>query len=288
MKEMEGYEPGLRALAGLQREFDRRFFAEFEGLPLEQRLYELVSALATDVGELAAAVRAYAYHAAGRGGRPLSETRSRSTRLLARILTRVLMAGNHLDVDVLDDYLAWTAEGGLDTGPLLSGPVGPIYARRSSVRRYLDRPVPAASKQRIMQAGADAATSRNRQARRFALIEDASRRRELVRSCGLQPFVAQAGMVVVGMATHDGLGAAADVIISLAQMECAAVAEGLGTCWLGSFNPAAVAELVGLPPGWRVVLLMAIGHPDGEHRPQPKLGLQELFFSERVPPRAAR
>ena len=40
-----------------------------------------------------------------------------------------------------------------------------------------------------------------------------------------------------------------------------AVAEGLGTCWIGAFDEAQVKEILGIPPDVRVVELMPVGYP---------------------------
>lgn len=139
-----------------------------------------------------------------------------------------------------------------------------------------------------MLAGAHAATSRNFQAHRFVFIEEPDGKRQLVEQCGMQDFVADAGLVVAGCAPREGLGAEVDVITCMAQMEAVAVSEGLGTCWLGMFREKPVAGLIDLPTGWRLVLMMAIGYPESEHFPRSKLPLEELFFAERVPASPAK
>lgn len=44
----------------------------------------------------------------------------------------------------------------------------------------------------------------------------------------------------------------------------AATSEGLGTCWVGSFDESAVRELLKVPEKYRVVALLAVGYPREE------------------------
>ena len=153
-----------------------------------------------------------------------------------------------------------------------------LCQRRRSVRRYTGEPIDPQTMQTIMEAGRWAATANNRQARRFVLIPAGEELRAFVSKAKMQPFVADAGVLVVGWATiANSQGAAADVIISLTQMEMAAVAAGLGTCWLGIFDQDIAAELIGGPAGGRVVCMLAIGHPADTGSPKPKLPREELF-----------
>ncbi len=43
-------------------------------------------------------------------------------------------------------------------------------------------------------------------------------------------------------------------------MVLAATAEGLGTCWVGSFDEAQAKTLLGVPEDMRVVALLAVGY----------------------------
>jgi len=55
-----------------------------------------------------------------------------------------------------------------------------------------------------------------------------------------------------------------DVTIAMDHLILAARAEGLGTCWIGSFNNDQIKELLGIPGGWWVVALTPLGYPEGE------------------------
>ena len=52
-----------------------------------------------------------------------------------------------------------------------------------------------------------------------------------------------------------------DVAIAMQNMVLSAIGEGLGTCWVGSFNEEEVKELLKIPENYRVVALLAMGYP---------------------------
>jgi len=37
---------------------------------------------------------------------------------------------------------------------------------------------------------------------------------------------------------------------------------GLGSCWVGSFDPDMATEIIGCPEGTRVVTVVTVGYPD--------------------------
>jgi nitroreductase len=52
-----------------------------------------------------------------------------------------------------------------------------------------------------------------------------------------------------------------DVAIAIDHLTLVAAAEGLGTCWVGAFNEAAVKQLLGVPPEAKVVAMTPVGFP---------------------------
>lgn len=51
-----------------------------------------------------------------------------------------------------------------------------------------------------------------------------------------------------------------DVTIAMQQMVIAATAEGLGTCWIGSFYEDRVRKVLKIPEELRVVAMLAVGY----------------------------
>ena len=71
------------------------------------------------------------------------------------------------------------------------------------------------------------------------------------------------------------LGAGAACMLLLAptlmdHMQLAAAELGLGTCWIGAFDPAAARDILGLPDGVEIVGMTPLGVPDIEPNPRPR------------------
>lgn len=152
-----------------------------------------------------------------------------------------------------------------------------VLKGRRSVRSFVYKPVPEADWQEILEAGRIAATSRNKQARRFVTVTDSDRIKELVQAAKMQDFLKDVSALIVGCAT-DINSTGVDVIISLTQMEAVAVSKGVGTIWLGTFDRDVISQLVKLPPDNKIVLLMAFGYAASPGQMPEKLPINELFM----------
>ena len=64
-------------------------------------------------------------------------------------------------------------------------------------------------------------------------------------------------------------------------MTLAAVAEGLGTCWIGAFLEEEVKRILGIPDGFRVVELLALGYPSEKPDARPRLPKEEIVSRDR-------
>jgi nitroreductase len=140
---------------------------------------------------------------------------------------------------------------------------------RKSVRSYLDKPVEKEKLDRVLEAARMAPSASNRQEWRFVVVTDAEKRRRLGEEAAGQRFVAEAPVVIAACAQADGnimrCGQACypiDVAIAIDHLTLAAVAEGLGTCWIGSFDPDVVRQILDIPKEIAVVELLPLGYPE--------------------------
>ncbi len=126
---------------------------------------------------------------------------------------------------------------------------------RYSARAYKPDPVEADKLARVLEAARIAPTAANRQAFRVIVIETEERKNDLRRVYGRDWFV-QAPLVLCVCAVPseawvrkaDGWNAAeVDATIVMSHIVLAAAEEGLGTCWIAAFDPAAAREVLGLP-----------------------------------------
>ena len=141
---------------------------------------------------------------------------------------------------------------------------------RRSVRAYDTRPIAPGSYKRLKSALRYAPSACNFQPWRFILVEDAKLRAKLAQACKGQRWMAAAPVIVVacGFAQQayqkmGGYGNSVDIDVGIAldHLSLAAVAEGLGTCWIGAFHEQQVKELLSIPSEAKVVALMPVGYP---------------------------
>lgn len=148
-----------------------------------------------------------------------------------------------------------------------------VLRTRRSVRSYRPDLVPQDVLNRVLEAARISPSGSNRQPWRFILVTDPSLRGELAAACGDQDFVGEAPIVVVACG-HDirynrggymgEMSFLVDVSIAFTHVILAARAEGLGTCWIGSFDNERIKGLLSIPDDQDVVAVSPLGYPYGE------------------------
>lgn len=143
--------------------------------------------------------------------------------------------------------------------------------KRRSVRKYLDRPVPDEALLRVLEAGRIAPSAMNYQPWHFIVVTDPEARK-MVAGGRYAKFLQDCPVVIVGLGDKKKSPEwhAVDVTIALQNMVTQATAEGLGTCWIGSFYEEQVKKALEVPEQYSVVAMIALGYPkdapDGERR----------------------
>ena len=133
---------------------------------------------------------------------------------------------------------------------------------RRSIRAYEPRPVPEDVLSRILEAGRLAPSANNRQPWHFIVVKDPEKKKVL--SAGKYAhFLVDTPVVVVGCgdAELSPRWYAVDVTIALQNMVLTATEEGLGTCWIGSFDEDPVRKCLNVPERYKVVAMLAMGYP---------------------------
>jgi nitroreductase len=153
---------------------------------------------------------------------------------------------------------------------------------RRSIRKFKEVPVPPDQLAQVLEAGRIAPSAANRQPWKFVVVTDPQTRKQLVPICRNQEFVGQAGAVIVACAPDPSLKwHMVDIGIAVDHMTLAAHALGLGTCWIGAFEPEPVQQLLGIPADVKVVCLLPVGVPDAEGVPKPRKSMEEIVVYER-------
>ena len=163
-----------------------------------------------------------------------------------------------------------------------------LIQQRYSTRAYKSLPVPEDVLQRVLEAARMAPTAANRQPFQLVVVHTEGREAELARIYGNAWFT-QAPIVigvcsVTGQAwtRRDGKNYAdVDVAIATDHLTLAAANEGLGTCWIGAFDPAAAREVLGLPEDVEPVVFTPLGYPADQRQPKRRRPLDTLVRYER-------
>lgn len=166
-----------------------------------------------------------------------------------------------------------------------------LIRSRYSVRAYKPDPVSEDKLKRILEAARLAPTAANRQPFKLIIIKTQGREDELRRLYSRDWFV-QAPLVIGLIALpenawkrRDGKNYAdVDGAIVMDHLILAAANEGLGTCWVGAFDPAAAREILKLPEEVEPLAFTPLGYPADNPSPKKRKNLEELVCYEKWQP----
>jgi nitroreductase len=134
--------------------------------------------------------------------------------------------------------------------------------KRHSIRAYLAKEIPVEKLDRILEAGRLAPSAGNIQPWHFVVVKDQQKRNMLSKG-RFAKFLAESPIVIAGCGDREASPNwyAVDTAIAMQNMVLTATSEGLGTCWVGSFDENRVKKLLGIPEKFKVVALLALGYP---------------------------
>ncbi|KQC13363.1 MAG: nitroreductase family protein [Methanothrix sp.] len=165
--------------------------------------------------------------------------------------------------------------------------VSEAIRKRRSIRKYQARKVENDKIERVLEAGRLAPSAKNLQEWRFIVVRDDGRRRRLAEAAKGQTFVGEAPVVIAACATMTDyvmtcgqLTYPINLAIAVEHMVLQAVAEGLGTCWIGAFYEEEVKKVLNIPPEVRAVALLPLGYPDESPVSSPRKKMEEIIAFE--------
>ena len=147
---------------------------------------------------------------------------------------------------------------------------------RYSVRSFQDRPIEEEHLNLILEAGRVAPTACNFQPQKIYVAKSAESREKLASVCRCT-FGAPVILVVCYDRERDWKNklmpgyesGETDAAIVCTHMMLQAFELGIGSCWVGYFNPQTVAETLGLPENVTVSALLPMGYPAENAEPLP-------------------
>jgi nitroreductase len=140
---------------------------------------------------------------------------------------------------------------------------------RKVQRNFAPQPVEPDKLRQIVSAGRHAMSARNKQPWQFIVIQNRTTLSELGALCATGKFVADApSAIVILKDTTNARWADIDCGQAVQNMANAAWGLGLGTCWVGNFDGAAIKQKLAVPDGWDVFTVLPFGYPDPAHPPE--------------------
>lgn len=162
-----------------------------------------------------------------------------------------------------------------------------LIQKRYSVRAYKPDLVEDDKLRQVLEAARLAPTANNQQAFQLIVIHPKGREADLKRIYNRNWFV-QAPLVICACGLpfdnwvrRDGKNYNdVDVTIAMDHLILAAANQGLGTCWIAAFDPAAAREVLGLPDGVEPIVFTPLGYPADQLKPKDRKKLSELVRYE--------
>jgi len=159
--------------------------------------------------------------------------------------------------------------------------------QRRSVRKFEDRPIPDDVLNRVLDAGVLAPTGRNLQEWKYVVVCE-SNAKKLLADASEQPFLAAAQAIVAVVSLdpdrkmYCGISAGAvDCAIVIDHMTLAAVAEGLGSCWIGHFDQDKCRQILDVPASAKIIEMLVLGYPADKPSDKKRKTLDELACWEK-------
>ncbi len=159
-----------------------------------------------------------------------------------------------------------------------------LIKMRRSIRKYQEKPVEREKILSCLEAARLAPSAENVQPWRFVVVDDPELKNEFVNYVfsGIYAptrFAKKAPVIVIVLANPDVLANRIgkqiqgiqyyfiDVGIAVEHFVLRAHELGLGTCWIGWFNPRRVRKFFKIPRKYKIVTLLSLGYPDQEKGP---------------------
>ena len=164
-----------------------------------------------------------------------------------------------------------------------------LAKQRTSIRSYTSEAVTKKLLDEVLEAGRLAPTACNFQPFQFVVVQEKENLAALAAGYPA-PWFAEAP-VVIAVCTeaskawvrekHDNHNYVdVDAAIAADHMTLASADLGLGTCWIGAFDPKIIRKALGVPRSVEPLILLTLGHPNEKGRPKERKPLEDLVRYE--------
>ncbi|MHA1712878.1 MAG: nitroreductase family protein [Candidatus Ranarchaeia archaeon] len=160
-----------------------------------------------------------------------------------------------------------------------------ILQQRTSIRKYKDSPVDFNMILQLLDAARLAPSAMNQQTWEFIWIDDPAVKEQLYNVCvsqvrGKMEFLKESAGIIAAVCRPEDSPrwARINVAIALQNIAITAVSLGLGTCWVGAFDPKIVGPILKVPEDREVVAMMVVGWPDQVPTEKDRKPLEDICY----------
>lgn len=147
-----------------------------------------------------------------------------------------------------------------------------VIEKRRSVRSFLNKEIDDKTLNEILETVNLAPSAGNLQAYRIVVVRNQELKQKLATASHDQDFIVDASVVLVFLADKNAskgkygqrgveLYSIQDATIAASYSQLAATALGLGSVWVGAFEPEVIAKLVDAKPHEEPIAIIPIGYP---------------------------
>jgi nitroreductase len=129
-----------------------------------------------------------------------------------------------------------------------------------AVRSYEDKPMPADTVRRIVEAGRLTGSSMNGQPWHFVVVQNRDTLKRLGALARSGPYTAQAALAII-VVMEKSRFAVSDASRAIQSMMLTAWAEGVGSNWVGFEGFDEVKSLLGIPSDLDILAVIPFGYP---------------------------
>lgn len=153
---------------------------------------------------------------------------------------------------------------------------------RPAIRSFRPESIPDAVLKKILEAGRQAHSQRNRQPWRFIVIQERETLKQIGALASSGPYLADAVLAIALIIE----GAKNPYIDATRAAEClmlAAWGEGIGSCWVGGLDRPKIKELLGIPEAAELITVIPFGYPTDEEQTKKKVRkrVDKIAYCER-------
>jgi nitroreductase len=163
-----------------------------------------------------------------------------------------------------------------------------VISKRYSCRNYQDKSIEQEKLNEIFEAARQAPSARNLQDWRFVVVTEKNLKLKVAQATNRPEVFAKAGAIIAACSISEDVMKCGqkvgpiDVSIALEHIALQATQLGLASCWIGSFEPKMVRQLLGIPENVSIIELMTIGYPtDNKGRESNREPIEKIVCYEK-------